>query len=170
MLLLIFAIGARVVYIQHPILFKFPGSAKIIGKPISATVYTNGHIDTSIKVYQPKVWGGGTKSNGNAFLLNLKEFDADGMLKYVYVDLDSKWIGRPVSTNIADCDFVNGNLIQGDVGAHFVDFRDDMKGYDFDPKLNFSAREIKFNMPPKILKYDSVRIELEKLQSAFKWL
>jgi len=35
-----------------------------------------------------------------------------------------------------------------------------MKGFNFDPQLLFIDRQIKFNMPPNELKFDSVRIKL----------
>jgi len=158
-LLVIFAVIAGSVYLNHPIISKWIfGSARIIGKPINANVYTDGHINNDIKVYHyQKYWDG---ENTNCYLLSLKEFDKIGMLKFINVDLKDKWIGRPVGTTKDDYDSINRNLFQSEVGSHFADFKDDMKGYDFDPKLTFNDTEIKFNIPPNQLKFNSIRIEL----------
>ncbi|GAC1311783.1 MAG: hypothetical protein NVSMB24_31990 [Mucilaginibacter sp.] len=155
-LFLIVAIGAGLICFIHPIMFKWLfGSARVIGKPIGAIVYTDGHINNNIKVYR-----NGEKDND--YLISLKEFDKPGMLKFINLDLAEKWIGRPVGTN-KDCyDVINGILFQSDAGARFVDFKDDMKGYSFEPHLAFTSREIKFNIPPNQLKFDSIRIELTK--------
>jgi len=145
--------------IKYPIVFKWVyGSARIIGKPINANVYANGHINKYIKVYREKTYWDG--KNANDYIINLKEFDKYGMLKFINIDLNNKWIGRPVSTNEDDYEVIDGFLFQSDVSYHCADFRDDMKGYNFDPHLAFTAKEIKFNIPPNVLKFDSVRIEL----------
>lgn len=160
-LLIIFVVVIKLISKNHPIILKWiVGSAKIIGKPINATVYTNGQINNDIKVYHiNKYWDGGKANN---YLLNLKEFDSQGKLKFINIDLKNKWIGRPIGTAKDDYDFINEVLFQSDVGGHFADFRDDMKGYDFNPQLTFTDRQIKFNIPPNQLKFDSIRIELKK--------
>lgn len=58
-LFLLFAVAFWLTSINHPIAVKIlAGSARHIGKPISATVYTNGQINESIKVYySDKYWG-----------------------------------------------------------------------------------------------------------------
>jgi len=146
---------------KYPILSKYlSGSARVIGKPINATVYTNGHINKRITVYREKTYWDGKKAND--YILNLKEFDKYGMLKFIHIDLTEKWIGRPVSTNEADYKVINGNLFQSDISYHNVDFKDDMKGFNFDPHLSFTVNEIKFNVPPGTLKFDSVRIVLNR--------
>lgn len=160
-LILIFAVFILLIQKTHPIILGWiSGSAKIIGKPINAIVYTNGQVNNNIKVYHiDKYWNG---ENTNTYLLNLKEFDLEGKLKFINIDLKNKWIGRPNGTAKDDYDFINGILFQSEVGGHFADFRDDMKGYDFNPQLIFTDNEIKFNIPPNQLKFDSIRIELIK--------
>lgn len=158
-LLVVIIIG--IISINHPIILKWlTGDARIIGKPINATVYANGQINDGIKVYHTeKYWESNKKANN--YLLSLKEFDNVGKLKFFNVNLIEKWIGRPVGTSKNDYDFVLDYLIQSETGGHFVPFQDDIKGYNFDPQLSFTEKQIKFNVPPNKLKFDSVRIELK---------
>jgi hypothetical protein len=148
-----------IIYIKHPIISGWiTGTVRTMSKPVNADVYTNGQINKDIKVYHDTVYWKGEKINN--YLISLKEFDKEGLLEFINIDVDGKWIGRPVGFG-SDCyDFINGTLFQSEVGSHFVDFKDDMKGFNFDPKLTFTNKEIKFNVPPHELKFDSVRIEL----------
>jgi hypothetical protein len=151
-------IAGYLLFKYEPILLKFlDGTARNLGTPIHATVYTNGRPDTSIKVYRiGKYWDGiGT----NDFLLELSEFDSEGMLKFINVDLKEKWVGRPVCTS-EDCyKVISGRLFQSETGGKFVPFEDDMKGYDFNPQLTVSYRQFSFNIPPNLLRFETVRIE-----------
>jgi len=145
--------------ICSPMLSKWvSGSARIIGLPINATVYTDGHINNDITVYREKTYWDGKKANN--YILKLAKFDKDGMLKFIHIDLDDKWIGRPVSTAESDYDIINGSLFQSDVSYHCIDFRNDMKGFNFDPHLEYSNSEIKFDVSPGWLPFNSVRIVL----------
>ncbi len=149
------------IYKTHPIILKWlDGTARIIGKPIQATVCTNGQVNNDIKVFHvDKYWD--TNEKADNYILSLKEFDSLGMLKFFNSNLKEKWIGRPVETSINDYDFVFGCLFQSERGGHYTPFQDDMKGFDFDPQLSFTDRQIKFNVPPNTLQFDSVRIELK---------
>src|SRR5450432_2347081 len=83
---------------NHPIFLKYLiGEASSLGSPISAKVYTDGRFNSDIKVYKDSKYK-------NDYLLSLKEFDTDGMLQYVNIDLDNKWVGRPVGS---DYDTIN---------------------------------------------------------------
>ena len=147
--------------INHPIVLKWlSGSARNIGMPIDATVYTNGQVNRGIKVFHvTKYWGSSKKANN--YLLSLTEFDSSGMLKFFNINLNEKWVGRPAGTSKRDYDFILGRLLQSETGERFTPFQDDRKGFDFDPQLSFTDRQIKFNVPPHRLKFDSVRIELK---------
>jgi hypothetical protein len=160
-LLLILLAAVGLISINHPIILKWlSGTARHIGKPISAIVYTNGQINSDIKVFHvDKYWDSNKKANN--FLLSLKEYDSLGKLKYFNVDLNDKWIGRPAGTSNNDYDVIVGHLFQSETGGNFTPFQDDIKGFNFDPKLSFTSKQIKFNMPPNKLKFDSVRIELQ---------
>jgi hypothetical protein len=57
---------------------------------------------------------------------------------------------------------ISGYLFQSETGGHFDPFEDDMKGYNFNPQLSFTDRQIRFNIPPNTLNFDSIRIELAK--------
>ena len=164
-LLLFFAVTVGLISISHPIILKWvTGSARVIGKPTNAIVYTNGQINTEIKVYKvDKYWDDGlnTSQKANTYLLSLKHFDNEGKLQFININLDQVWIGRTIGAAKDDYDYIAGYLFQSEVGGHFANFKDDMKGYDFDPHLLFTDKQIKFNIPPTKLKFDSVRIELE---------
>ncbi len=147
--------------LKHPIVLKIiSGSARNIGKPIETVVYTDGKINESIKVfYYNKHWGNNKKTD--VFLLNLTETDERGLLTFIGIFPEEKWVGQPNSTNIKEYDFIFGNLFQSDVGGHFVPFHDQIKGFGFDPQLSTTKKQIKFNIPPNKLDFDSIRIELK---------
>ncbi|MBC5994843.1 hypothetical protein [Pontibacter cellulosilyticus] len=153
-LLILLAVAVGLASISHPIILKWvTGSAKHHGKPMPATVYTNGQVNDHIKVFysdEPK-----------NYLLSFAEYDSLGMIKFLNVDLNEKRIGRPVATSKNDFDIIAGHLFQSETGRHFSPLQDDIKGVDFDSHLTFSDTEIKFNMPPNKLKFDSIRIELQ---------
>ncbi len=152
-LLILFAVAVGLTSINHPIILKWvTGSARHFGKPIPATVYTNGQVNEHIKVFYT--------DEANNYLLSLAEYDSLGMLKFLNINLNEKWIGRPVGTSKNDYDFIAGHLFQSKTGGHFSPFQDEMKGFNFDPQLSFTDRQIKFNMPPNELKFDSVKIKL----------
>jgi|SRR5688572_1979225 len=152
-LLILFAVAVGLTSINHPIIFKWvTGSARHFGKPIPATVYTNGEVNTHIKVFYT--------DEANNYLLSLTEYDSLGTLKFFNINLNEKWIGKPAGTSKKDYDFIAGHLFQSEMGGHFSPFQDDVKGFNFDPEFSFADRQIKFNMPPNKLKFDSVRIRL----------
>ena len=160
-LLFVFAVALGMTAISHPIILKWlTGSARHIGKPIRAIVYTNGQVNNGIKVFHvDKYWGNNRRAN--SYLLSMAEYDSIGMLRVFNINLSEKWIGRPVATSRKDYDFITGHLFQSETGGHFSPFQDEVKGFNFDPQLSFTARQIKFNVPPSKFKFDSVRIELQ---------
>lgn len=160
-LFLLFAVAVDLTSIKHPIILKWlSGSARRIGKPIQATVYLDGQIDTDVKVYYvDRYWGSSEKANN--YLLALVAHDSLGRLKYVNINLNEKWIGSPVGTSNKDYDIILGHLFQSETGGHFTPFQNNIKGFSFDPQLSFTDRQIKFNIPTGTLKFDSVRIEIE---------
>ena len=152
-LLILFAVAVGLTSIDHPIILKWvTGSARHFGKPISATVYTNGQVNDHIKVFY--------SDEADNYLLSLAEYDSSGILKFFNINLNEKWIGRTVGTSKNDYDLIAGHLFLSETGQHFTPFQDDMKGFNFDPQLSLTGRQIKFNMPPNKLKFDSIRMEL----------
>ena len=152
-LLIVFAVAVGLTSINHPIILKWmTGSARHHGKPMQATVYINGLVNDHLKVFYT--------DKPNNYLLSLAAYDSLGTLKFLNINLVEKWIGRPVATSKNDYDFIMGHLFQSETGGHFSPFQDDMKGFNFDPQLSFMDGQIKFNMPPNKLKFDSVRIVL----------
>ena len=152
-LLILFAVAVGLTSINHPIVLKWvTGSARHHGKPIPATVYTDGRMNDKIKVFYT--------DEPNNYLLSLAEYDSLGKLIFININLNEKWIGRPVGTSKNDYDIIAGHLFQSETGRRFSPFQDEVTGFDIDPQLSFTDKQIKFNMPPKKLKFDSVRIEL----------
>jgi len=160
-LLLIFAVVIGLTSINHPIILKWlTGSARIIGKPIHATVYTNGQINRNIEVFHvDKYWEG---EKADYYILYTTYAPDNSKLKFFSVNRKDNYVGKPSATNIRDYDVIAGHLFQSEVGGHLTPFQHDMKGYDFDPNLTFNDRQIKLNIPPtaKELKCDSIRVEL----------
>ena len=152
-LLILLAVAVGLTSINHPIILKWvTGSATHHGKPMPAIVYTDGKVNNEIKVFYT--------DKANNYLLSLKEYDTLGMLEFININLSEKWIGRPVATSKKDYDFIGGHLFQSETGGHFSPFQDDMKGFNFDPQLTFTDGQIRFNMPPSKVNFDSVRIIL----------
>jgi hypothetical protein len=148
------------VYNTNPILIKWcAGTARSLGAPTDATVYTNGVLNKDIAVYQVRHhWNGAPAKD---YLLALKEYDKEGKLKYINIELTEKWIGRPVASSEDDYALNFGSLFQSETGGKFVPFQDDMKGFNFDPQLSYSAGEIRFKLPPHLLEFDSIRIVIK---------
>jgi hypothetical protein len=83
-------------------------------------------------------------------------------MEIISINLQDNYVGRPAGMTRMDYDIVFGQMFQGEVGAHFSQFQDDMKGYNFDPKLVSIDNQIKLNIPPaaKKFKCDSIRLKL----------
>lgn len=154
-----FIVVIAVTSIFHPIVLSWlSGGARSLGKPVNAIVYTNGKVNSSIKVYHTdKYWDSNEKTN--IYLLSLDMLNDLEMLRFIHIDLKEKWIGRPVAATHSDYDSLFGCLFESD--HTFIPFQNDMKGFDFDPKLSFNGKKIKFNLPPAGLIFDSIRIELK---------
>lgn len=161
LLFLLFAVVVELISNNHPIILKWlEGAAVNVGKPIQAIVYTDGKINKDISVFHnDKYWDTSTKANN--YLLSLTNFDSSGLLKYININLNEMWIGRPLGTSNEDYDLIAGRLFQSETGGSFIPFQDDVKGFNFNPHLSCAGSQIKFNVPPKWLKFDSIRIELK---------
>lgn len=150
--------------IKHPIVLKWlVGSARVIGKPIEATVYSNGQIKNEIKVFQiERDWNGGET---DYFILHNSAIHRNKELKIFSINKKDRFIGLPSSTNIKDYDVIAGLLFQSEVGAKFTPFENEAKGYNFNTKLKFVDRQIFFNIPAidKVSNYDSIRVEFSSL-------
>jgi hypothetical protein len=160
-LIMLLAVAVVIIYINHPILLKWiQGTARHIGKPISAIVLTNGRVNSTIKVFGVHYPDRNSEKTED-YLLSLAAFDREGKLKFINIDLKEKWVGRPACTANVCYDFVFGHLFQSETGGFFSPFQDDIKGYGFNPNLEFTGSQIKFNLPPDKLNFDSIRIELK---------
>jgi len=160
-LLLVLAVAIALASINHPIILKWVlGSARFIGKPIKASVFTNGQINDDIKVFHiDRYWDNSGKADN--YLLSLTEYDSTGHLKYINIDLKDKWIGIPVGVSKKDYDFIAGHLLQSETGGHFIPVASDTKGFGYEPQLSVNGKEIKFRLLPGELKFDSIRVVLQ---------
>ena len=159
-LLLIAAVIIGLTSISHPIVLKlFAGSARLVGNPIKATVYTNGQVNNDIKVYHVgKYWNG---EPANYYILYFPYAD-NSRLNFLSLNRKDNFAGGPSSTNRRDYDIVAGLLFQSEVGARFTPLQDDIKGFNHDPQLAFTDGEITLTVPPmaKELMCDSIRVVL----------
>lgn len=157
-LILVVSVVLGVASINHPIILKWlTGSARLVGTPINATVYLNGHMNKDIKVFHvDKYWNG---EPADYYILYFQHVD-NSPLKILSLNRREKYAGSPSSTSIRDYDIVGGLLFQSEVGSKFTAMQDDMKGFNFDPLLLITDEQITLNIPPtaKELKCDSIRL------------
>ena len=160
-LLLIIVVIAGLTLIYHPIVLKWlTGSARLIGRPTRAIVYTDGQVNKDILVfYINKYWNG---EPADYYILYIP-YAHNSRLKVFSLNRKDKYAGSPSATNIRDYDIVVGYLFQSEVGAHFTSIQDDIKGFNFDLQLAFTEGQIMLRIPPaaKELKCDSLRVVLQ---------
>lgn len=146
--------------IKHPILRKwFFGQARFIGNPISANVYTNEQKNDSVKVYLGHAKYADGKS-GRYFLIRLPESYQSSRLQYFIIDTTRLWVARASCVAIDCYDSINGWLFESEIAWRYVDFKDDMKGFDYDPELSVKDNQMKIYMPKEFPGFDSLRIQL----------
>jgi len=159
-LLIIIVVVVAVIQKSHPIVLKWlSGSARVIGRPISAKVYTNGLLNHDIRIFHvEKYWHG---EPADYYILYFPYADGS-RLKFLSLNKKDNYAGGPSSTNIADYDIVWGRLLQSEVGAKFTPMQDDIKGFDHDPQLIFTNQQITLILPPAAseLRCDSLRVVL----------
>jgi hypothetical protein len=152
-LLVLLAVAIGLTSINHPVILKWvTASARHFGKPIHATIYTNGQVNNRVKVFYT--------DEPNNYLLSLAGYDSPAPFKFININLEEKWIGTSFGTSEKDYDFIAGHLFLTNTGQQFSSFRDETRKNNFDPQLSFTDRQLKFNMPPNQLGFDSVRILL----------
>jgi hypothetical protein len=158
-LIVVIVITCGVIYFEHPILSKWMSdTARNIGKPIDATVYINGRVNDSIKVYRDKKFK-------NDYIVSFTEVaELGSLLKYIDIDLEKKMVGRPGSVATQDYDVVMGNLFMSDIAEHVTDFSQG-SDFTFDANLSFTKNEIRFTVPTPALNRDSVKIVLNDISS-----
>ena len=160
-LLIFFVVVIGLISINHPIFLKWlSGTARLVGKPITARVYTNGQMKPDIKVFHVNKYWDGTQAD--YYLVHFPLADTKETREIISINRKDNYVGKPSSTHKKEYDNIFGILFQGEIGGRFTPFQDDMKGFDFDPKLSFSGKTIKLSIPPtaKEFKCDSIRIEL----------
>jgi hypothetical protein len=133
---------------RHPIVLKWTtGSARVIGWPVRASVYSDGVIEKKIKVFHSDKSWDGRKADG--YILYIISPYSYSTKHIISVDVRDKYAGVPAFTDKNSFDLVFGILFQSETGTHFSDFRDAEKGYGFDPHVDISGKTIRFNLPSK---------------------
>lgn len=165
LIVVLFLLGVAIAIISkdHPIILKWiTGSARIVGKPIKAKVYTNGRLNEQVNVFHVKKYWDRTKAN--YYILNFQYADTKETKEVISLDILHNTAGIPSASNIRDYDMIGGVLFQSEVGSRFTDFTNSLKGYGFNPEFRFSNNQIRLNLPPKEkqFKCDSLRIVLEE--------
>jgi hypothetical protein len=133
---------------RHPIILKWiTGSARVIGLPVRASVYADGEFDKKIKVFHSdKYWDGRKADYYILYILSPYTYKTKHI---VSLDVREKYAGVPAVTDKNTFDLVFGILFQSETGTQFSDFRDEVKGYGFDPHMDVSGKTIRFNLPSK---------------------
>jgi hypothetical protein len=160
-LLLIVTVMTGITAITYPIILDWlEGSARIVGKPIKTTVYANGQINKDFKVYHiDRHWDG----EPTDYYILYFPYAKNSKLKVLGLNRKDNYVGIPVSGGKQGYDIIVGNLFQGEGGDRFISVEHDIKGFNFDPKLVFTDRQISFCIPPTVndLKCDSLRVVLQ---------
>ena len=152
-LLFLLAVMIGLLSINHPIILKWvAGTAKHHGGAIPATAYVNGQVSSQVKIFYA--------DEPSAYLLSLQEFEGMGSLQFLSINMKEKWIRTPESTSKKDYDIIAGHLFQSETGARFTPFQDDIKGFNFDPRLTSAGKQFAFLLPPGRSVIDSIRIIL----------
>ncbi len=162
-MLVLLGVTVAIISQDHPIILKWiTGSARIVGKPVKAKVYTNGQLNEQVKVFRLRKYWDGTKAD--CYILNFQYADTKETKEVINLDILHNIAGIPSASNIRDYDIIGGILFQSEVGSRFTDFTNNLKGYGFNPEFRFSDNQIRINLPPKEkqFKCDSIRIVLEK--------
>jgi hypothetical protein len=145
---ILFCVFLMVFVYRHPIILRWiTGSARVIGWPVRASVFSDGEIDKRIKVFHSdKYWD---KSNGDYYILYIHSPYTYNTKHIISLDKPGKYAGVPAATDKNSFDLIFGILFQSKTGTQFSDFRDDVKGYGFDPHIDISGKIIRFRLPSK---------------------
>lgn len=142
----LFSVFLTVFIYRHPIILRWiTGSAKVIGWPVRASVYADGKIDKKIRVFHSdKYWNNNKTDYYILYILSPYSYRTKHIIS---LDIRDKYAGVPSATDKNSFDLVFGLLFQSETGTQFSDFRDEVKGYGFDPHMDISGKTIRFNVP-----------------------
>jgi hypothetical protein len=141
---------------EHPVLLKYATfTARNLGPPLQAEVYTDGKLNDSIKVF----------SNDNSSVL-LYLSDEPQIGRVIMVNWKHNLVGIPLGANKNDYDFFWGRLFQSEVGIITVPFNSVKMPHPFNPALTQSGNEITFVIAPPtdedfLFRFRTVRIVLK---------
>jgi hypothetical protein len=152
-LIILSAVTVGILSIDHPIILKWvTGSARHYGRSIDAAIYTNEQVNDRIRIFY--------SDEPNNYLLSIRENDSSEVYNFFNLNIQEKWIGRPVNISERDYDFIMGHLFINKSVEHFSPIKDETKVNNFDPQLTVINKQIKFNMPLNNFRIASVRIQL----------
>jgi hypothetical protein len=145
---LLFSVLLVIFVYRHPIIIRWmTGSARVIGWPVPASIYADGQIDKRIRVFHSdSKWD---NSKADYYILYILSPYAYKTKHIISLDIQNKYAGVPLATDKNSFDLVFGVLFQSETGTQFSDFRDEEKGYGFDPHLDISGKTIRFVLPSK---------------------
>ena len=96
--LFVFVVAFGLISINHPIILKWlTGTARIIGRPITATVYTNGKINPDITIFHVSKYWDGTQSD--YYILQFPYSNRKDAIKLISINRKDNYVGIPSSTN-----------------------------------------------------------------------
>ncbi|MDO1451758.1 hypothetical protein Q0590_36125 [Rhodocytophaga aerolata] len=125
-------------YLEHPILLKYATfTARNLGTPLQADVYTDEKLNDSIKVF----------SNGDSSIL-LYLSDTPQIGRVIMVNWEHNMVGIPSGATMNDYDFFWGQLFQSEVGRSIAPFNSVKINHSFNPKLIHRGNEITFIIAP----------------------
>ena len=137
------------------------GEARCVGLPLRCRIYVDGKLMNNVVLYHVHKYFD-VREKADYFIIIFPRSDEKQYRNIFFLDRMHNLAGIPVGTSVDDYYSVLNLLFQSRTGAHYAVFQDDMKGYNFDPKLRFDKNTITFKMPARedVYKCDSVRIEL----------
>ncbi len=140
-------------YRSHIILLKYAAcQADVLYPPCDCTVYANEKLLKDAYVFKKDSIG------GLQYILWLPEPDNPLKRLIVIVDVNTKKVGIPNSPAGAYDLYFKRYLFQADYAAWFVPFSDNVKGCNFNPKLEITDN-ISFTLPPVLSGHGKIIIQ-----------
>lgn len=153
--------------IEHPIILKWTiGTARCIGTPVDANIFGDDSLLTSSKLYRVnRYWNGAEADSYILIINNDKSFGGRNILS---INKQYNYVGLPIASGKENgFDEILGVLFQSETGANYANIRHPLKGFDFDPQLNFNKNSIHFNLPRRNeFVYNSIKVDLSHRKGA----
>ena len=135
----------------------FTGSAQIL-TPNNAIIFTNEKINSKAKLF--RMFKKCDGSIVDRYVLWLPSETLSSIKTIVMIDITSKDVGIPNSSDNDYKLYFGYFLLQSNNADYFISFHDGVKGYNFSPNLKILNKEIRFSIPEVLNTYKIIRIEL----------